>query len=111
MKVVASVIFILSTITVVAQQPPDSISQQQSITIPICRKPSASSLKKRQPLYVLNGTAIGRRKIKRIDPDRITSIKILKGKEAIEQYGEKGKNGVILLTSEKEPKKIRQSDI
>lgn len=105
MKVAASVIFIISTITVVAQHTPDSISQQQSITNPICRKPSASNLKKLQPLYVLNGTAIGHRKIKRIDPDKITSIKILKGKEAIEQYGEKGKNGVILLTLEKEPMK------
>ena len=34
----------------------------------------------------------------------------MKGKDAIEQYGEKGKNGVILLTSEKEPMKKLQSN-
>ncbi len=37
-----------------------------------------------------------------LEPNNIDSISILKGEEAIEKYGEEGKNGVILVTT-KEP--------
>ncbi len=33
--------------------------------------------------------------IKGLKPDNVESINVLKGKTAIEKYGEKGKNGVI----------------
>jgi TonB-dependent SusC/RagA subfamily outer membrane receptor len=36
-----------------------------------------------------------------IDPDRIKLVEILKGKKAVNTYGEKGKNGVILITTKK----------
>lgn len=34
-----------------------------------------------------------------MNPDTIESINVLKGEEAILQYGEDGKNGVILVTT------------
>ena len=33
-----------------------------------------------------------------IDPNTIKAINVFKGETAIEKYGEKGKNGVIVIT-------------
>ena len=39
--------------------------------------------------------------IKDIDPDRIESVSVLKNESATSVYGEKGKNGVILITTKR----------
>ena len=36
-----------------------------------------------------------------MNPDDIYSVNVLKGKEATDIYGKKGKNGVVLITSKK----------
>lgn len=47
------------------------------------------------PLYIVNGKeAAG---IGNLNPDQIESIKVLKDSSAIKQYGEKGRNGVIII--------------
>lgn len=33
-----------------------------------------------------------------IDPNSINSVSVLKGEDAIEKYGEKGTNGVVIIT-------------
>lgn len=40
-----------------------------------------------------------------IDPNDIESINVLKDKSAVEKYGEKGKNGVIIIKLKEDPKK------
>jgi TonB-dependent SusC/RagA subfamily outer membrane receptor len=52
-----------------------------------------------QPLYILDGSEI--KSLDGISPDQIESISVLKNESAITLYGEKGKNGVILITSKK----------
>jgi TonB-dependent SusC/RagA subfamily outer membrane receptor len=52
-----------------------------------------------QPLYILDGIEI--KSIEGVSPDRIESISVLKGESSVALYGEKGKNGVILITSKK----------
>ncbi len=57
----------------------------------------------KNPLLIIDGkeelaTSID---LIKIDPNSIESIKVYKGEEAIEEYGEKGKNGVIVVTSKK----------
>ncbi len=47
------------------------------------------------PLYVVNGREVD--DIESILPEDIESISVLKGESGIELYGEKGKNGVILI--------------
>lgn len=37
--------------------------------------------------------------INTLDPETIQSINVLKGKSATALYGEKGKNGVIIITT------------
>jgi TonB-dependent SusC/RagA subfamily outer membrane receptor len=58
---------------------------------------SSPSKKAAQPLIILNGK-IYKRNFKTIDTAKIESIRILKDKDAA-QYGSKGKNGVILITT------------
>lgn len=53
------------------------------------------------PLYVIDGVVQDRASSKDIEPKSISSIKVLKGEAAIKEYGEKGKNGVILITLKK----------
>jgi TonB-dependent SusC/RagA subfamily outer membrane receptor len=53
------------------------------------------------PLYILNGTEISEEEMKLIDPNKIESIDVLKDKSAEAIYGEKGKNGVVMITLKK----------
>ena len=41
----------------------------------------------------------------KVTPDTIESISILKGKTATEKYGEKGKNGVLEISTKKSTQK------
>lgn len=52
-------------------------------------------------LVVLDGIIIPNSQLNDIDPKDIESISVLKDKSATELYGEKGKNGVIIITSKK----------
>lgn len=54
------------------------------------------------PLMIVDGKELGSdTKLDDIDPDTIKSVEVLKGPKAIEAYGEKGSNGVILITTKK----------
>ena len=57
---------------------------------------------KGEPLYYANGKEITSEEMKKISPDTIEKMEVFKGEKAIEKYGEKAKNGVILLTTKKE---------
>lgn len=52
-------------------------------------------------LVVLDGIIIPNSQLNDIDPKDIESMSVLKDKSATELYGEKGKNGVIIITSKK----------
>ncbi len=51
------------------------------------------------PLVVINGIPSDRETLKWIDPKAIESISVLKDESSTALYGEKGKNGVILVTT------------
>ncbi len=50
------------------------------------------------PLYIINGKEVTENIAKAINPDNIESITVLKDEDAIKKYGDKGKNGVVLMT-------------
>lgn len=52
-----------------------------------------------QPIYILNGKEISEIEMKQLKSSDIERIDVLKDKSAMEKYGEKGKNGVIIITS------------
>ena len=49
------------------------------------------------PLVLLDGETISHEKMNEIDPNTIQEINVLKDQASISMYGEKGKNGVILI--------------
>lgn len=53
-------------------------------------------------IIVVNGKEISKIETSKIDPNTIESIIIFKGKSAIEKYGFKGRNGVIVLKTRKD---------
>jgi hypothetical protein len=55
------------------------------------------SKNEKEPLYIVDGKEISREDMKDILPDDIEKIEVLKGEKATDKYGDKGKNGVILI--------------
>lgn len=58
--------------------------------------------KENQPLVILDGVeqdGTAGKTFEEVIPSTIKSIEVLKGEKAIEKYGDKGKNGVIIVTS------------
>ncbi|RZT95861.1 TonB-dependent SusC/RagA subfamily outer membrane receptor [Ancylomarina subtilis] len=51
------------------------------------------------PLCILDGIEISQLELNKLDPDAIESINVLKDETSTSIYGEKGKNGVILIDS------------
>jgi len=51
------------------------------------------------PLVIIDGVEVTYEEMQEINPDRIGSISVLKDKSAFALYGEKGNNGVILITT------------
>ena len=52
-------------------------------------------------LYIMDGKEISEKDMKDLSPNMIQSINVLKGESAKALYGEKGKNGVIVIKTKK----------
>jgi len=52
-------------------------------------------------LWLLDGKEMEKDQIQKLNPDSIQSMNVLKGEEAIKKYGDKGKRGVIEITTKK----------
>lgn len=63
------------------------------------RAPNKQSGEQVNPLYVLNGLAVESITFDSLKPSDIKAINIKKGEEAKKMFGEKGKNGVIFITT------------
>lgn len=53
-------------------------------------------------LYILDGKEISAKEMQEVKPGNIDNITVLKDKSATELYGEKGKNGVVIITTKKD---------
>lgn len=60
-----------------------------------------SNDKNANPLYVIDGIVQEKGNLDKIDPKTIATIDVLKGEAATRLYGDKGKDGVILITLKK----------
>lgn len=83
--------------TVTAQT---SVKQTDSVSVSLKDNKVTTSLKE-VPLYIKEGVVISEIDMKAIDPNDIESIEVLKGEKAIELFGEKGKNGVVMIKMKK----------
>jgi len=57
---------------------------------------------KEEPIVFIDGELSSNKALKELDPDTIEKMEVLKGENAIKEYGKKGKNGVIIITLKKE---------
>ena len=57
--------------------------------------------KEHVPLIIINGKEASEQTMNSLNPELIVSVNIIKDKKSNEEYGEKGKNGVIIITTKK----------
>lgn len=55
----------------------------------------------KNPLFILDGKEVTKEKFRDLNPKQIESVTVLKDKSATEKYGDKGKNGVIVIKTKK----------
>ncbi len=53
----------------------------------------------KEALYIVDGVEMTPEKFNAIDPKTIKTITVLKGEAAIKEYGDKGKNGAIIVST------------
>lgn len=70
-------------------------------TKPIIIRGNSTSSEGNGALYIVDGEPMNDAQIKAIAPNDIIDIEVLKADKAIALYGEKGKNGVIIITTKK----------
>jgi hypothetical protein len=70
-------------------------------TITYVQKSTEKTELPKDVLYIIDGKEMESISMKDIDPNTIKSINVLKGENAEKKYGEKGKNGVIEITTKK----------
>ena len=58
----------------------------------------------KDPLIIFDGKEISKKELDSIDPNTIESMSVLKNENAVAQYGEKAKNGVIIIQSKRKTK-------
>lgn len=75
------------------------ISQPEMKEIFLIRSQDSLIAEKVKPLYILNGIEAESIRFDSLKPSDIKAIHIKKGEEAKKIYGDKGKNGVILITT------------
>jgi len=54
-----------------------------------------------KPLFIIDGKESSEKEMKKLDPEDIKSITVIKEEKADTKYGKKGKNGVIEITTKK----------
>jgi len=80
-----------SKVTVASSPSPVSLVESKGKTI------SITTANPDKVLYYIDGKEASIEEVNNLNPDFIESINVLKGDDATKAYGEKGKNGVILI--------------
>lgn len=62
---------------------------------------TAMSIIRKNPLFILDSSIIVRDSLQNTDPEDIADITVLKEKSATALYGDKGKNGVVIIETKK----------
>ncbi|WPU96620.1 M56 family metallopeptidase [Mucilaginibacter sabulilitoris] len=57
--------------------------------------------KNTNPLIIIDGNESSSADLKKLNPDKIDNMSVLKGSSITKKYGDKGKDGVILITTKK----------
>ena len=60
----------------------------------------------KEPMVLLDGNRITYETLSKLEPELISSITVLKDQQAVDQYGEEGRNGVVLVTTKNGVKEV-----
>lgn len=63
---------------------------------------------KNEPLIIIDGSTLKHKYLKKIDPNKINTIIVLKSKESVALYGSEGANGAIIITSNYTKREIKK---
>jgi hypothetical protein len=74
---------------------PDSAQKTITITLDGPKTPTSPAL------HILDGKEISVKEVHQLNPEHIQSVTVLKSQDAIARYGEKGKNGVVIIQRKK----------
>jgi hypothetical protein len=111
MKMTLSLLLVFISVTVFGQstetQPAADTSRVQNFKGTTCYSYSVAK-KKFNPLVIVDGKR-KRRLSRKMGVHHVESIKIIKGDEAVEQYGEAGKNGVIVVVTNRKQYRKKMS--
>ncbi|MEM8897163.1 MAG: M56 family metallopeptidase [Bacteroidota bacterium] len=58
----------------------------------------------KEPLFIVDGSTVPKETLDKMDPDKIATIDVYKDEKAIEKYGDKAKNGVVVVRTKKQEK-------
>ena len=76
-------------------------SKEKSKSVVIKMDGAGASINGQKPLFILDGEVISESVMSVIDPTKIESVNILKDQAAVAVFGEKGKAGVVQITTKK----------
>jgi len=76
----------------------DNLMRYKAPTIPkpVRRKPLRNTVNNQAPMYIVDGEIMT--DMSHIDPQNVKEVNVLKGAAAEAVYGDKGKNGVMIIT-------------
>lgn len=102
--------------TVVSDAPQDTIRFRNvdSIQFRLRQedKPSfGKTVNVEDPMVLLDGKRISKEQMKSINPEHIKEITVYKGDEAVKLYGEKARDGVILITKKTPEEQRKQPEV
>jgi hypothetical protein len=100
-KLIAVTLFLGSCGVTFAQQAEVKKESADSIYV---KKPCLPTIGKEVPLYILDDVQICAEDIDNINSATIDTVTVLKYASDTEPYGEKGKNGVIIIQTKKQKK-------
>lgn len=87
-----------------------SLGNKLKINITENGKPSSMD----SALYIVDGKKVSREELNKLSAEQIKSVVVLKGKAAIEEYGDEAQRGVLLISTKEsddtQPMKITLSD-
>lgn len=91
--------------TIIKKDTKDKANVNNNEVVTINLSSNANSNLNEKPIYILDGVIIDTVQFKKVDVNKIESVNVLKGKNAIDKYGDKGKHGVIEIKTKQQPSK------
>ncbi|MFI3319605.1 MAG: TonB-dependent receptor [Rikenellaceae bacterium] len=98
LTIVASLALMLTSVNVLATTITEAETAPKSEKRATENDEESSDSAANKPLYVINGNIDEDVNIDDIPSGIITNIEVIKGEDAVEKYGQKGSNGVILIS-------------